>query len=150
MWSKFGIEMTPLCKIEVTHPRVLGSRLASTLVVDFRMDPQRRAAVWLRWPSAQSAKVELQDFNLERERTDDRREISAGRAAGEGWRERFSASRGGGGIAVADGERRRGADRRRAIRAQRRADHLAQRLPRPDPGYPARRAAVAHPETAAG
>src|SRR5207248_11243392 len=109
--------------------------LASTLVVDFRVDPQRRAAVWLRWPSAQSAKVELQDFNLERERTDDRREISAGRAAGEGWRERFSASRGGGGIAVADGERRRGADRRRAIRAQRRADHLAQRLPRPDPGY---------------
>src|SRR3954447_135524 len=71
--------------------------LASTLVVDFRADPQRRAAVWLRWPSAQSAKVELQDFNLERERTDDRREISAGRAAGEGWRERFSASRGGGG-----------------------------------------------------
>src|SRR5205823_12376429 len=124
--------------------------LASTLVVDFRVAPQRRAAVWLRWPSAQSAKVELQDFNLERERTDDRREISAGRAAGEGWRERFSASRGGGGIAVADGERRRGADRRRAIRAQRRADHLAQRLPRPDPGYPARRAAVAHPETAAG
>jgi uncharacterized protein YcaQ len=28
--------------------------------------------------------VELQDFNLERERTDDRREISAGRAAGSG------------------------------------------------------------------
>src|SRR5436305_13770630 len=54
--------------------------LASTLVVDFRADPQRRAAVWLRWPSAQSAKVELQDFNLERERTDDRREISGGRA----------------------------------------------------------------------
>ena len=25
----------------------------------------------MRWPSAQSAKVELQDFNLERERTDD-------------------------------------------------------------------------------
>src|SRR5947207_13171555 len=109
------------------------------------MDPQRRAAVWLRWPSAQSAKVELQDFNLERERTDDRREISAGRAAGEGWWERFSASRGGGGAAIADGNRRRGADRRRP----RRADHLAQRLPRPHPRYPARRAAVAHPETAA-
>src|SRR5438067_4428731 len=35
-------------------------RLASTLVVEFWVDPQRRAAVWLRWPSAQSAKVELQ------------------------------------------------------------------------------------------
>src|SRR5436190_1137923 len=34
--------------------------LASTLVVEFWVDPQRRAAVWLRWPSAQSAKVELQ------------------------------------------------------------------------------------------
>src|SRR5947207_2088801 len=113
------------------------------------MDPQRRAAVWLRWPSAQSAKVELQDFNLERKRTDDRREISAGRAAGEGWRERFSASRGGGGAAIADGNRRRGADRGRPLRAQRRAGHLAQRLPRPHPRYPARRAAVAYPETAA-
>src|SRR4051794_8674551 len=101
-------------------------KLASMLVVDFRVDPQRRAAVWLRWPSAGSAKVELQDFNLERERTDDRREISAGRATGEGWRERFSASRGRGSAAIADGNRRRGADRGRALRAQRRADHLAQ------------------------
>ena len=25
-WCKRNIEMTPLCKIEVTHPRVLGSR----------------------------------------------------------------------------------------------------------------------------
>jgi hypothetical protein len=33
--------------------------LASTLVVEFRVDPQCRAAVELRWPSGQSAKVEL-------------------------------------------------------------------------------------------
>src|SRR5205085_5408165 len=102
-----------------------------------------------RWPSAQSAKVELQDINLERERTDDRREISAGRAAGEGWRERFSASRGGGGAAIADGDRRRGADRRRALRAQRRAHHLAQWLPRPHPRHPPRDAASAYPKAAA-
>src|ERR1700755_2268956 len=78
------------------------------------MSPQCRAAVSLRWPSGQSAKVELQDFNLKRARgPDDRREIGVGRAAGEGWRGRFAASRGGGGAAVADGERRRGADWRR-------------------------------------
>lgn len=47
-------------------------------------------------------KVELRDFNLNRERTDDRREISAGRAVGEGWRRRFSASGGGGSAAAAD------------------------------------------------
>src|SRR6201981_232267 len=97
--------------------------LASTLVVDFRVDPQGRAAVWLRWPSAQSAKVELQDFNLERERTDDRREISAGRATGEGWRERFSASRSRGRAAIADGNRRRGADRGGGLRGERGAGH---------------------------
>src|SRR5205823_8074151 len=110
-------------KLADVRMQVLAHRraLASTLVVDFRVDPQRRAAVWLRWPSAQSAKVELQDFNLERKRTDDRREISAGRAAGEGWRERFSASRDRGSAAIADGNRRRGADRGRALRAQRRA-----------------------------
>src|ERR1700751_4875954 len=40
-----------------------------------------QAAVGLRWPSGQSAKVELQDFNLKRARgPDDRREIGAGRA----------------------------------------------------------------------
>src|SRR2546429_9933057 len=89
--------------------------LASTLVVDFRVDPQGRAAVWLRWPSAQSAKVGLQDFNLERERTDDRREISAGRAAGEGWRGGFSASGGRGRAAMAEGNRRRGAGRGGAL-----------------------------------
>src|SRR5690242_21293658 len=81
---------------------------------------------------------------------DDRREIGAGRFAGEGRRWRFSASSGRGGAAIADGERRRGVDRRRALRAQRRADHLAQRPPRPHPGYPPRRAAAAHPEIAAG
>src|ERR1700751_5287188 len=43
-----------------------------------------------------------------------------------------------------------GADRRRALRAQRRADHLAQWLPRPHPRHPAWRAAAAHPEVAAG
>jgi putative transposase len=41
------------------------------------------------------------------------------------------------------------ADRRRALRAQRRAHHVAQRLPRPHPRHPARRAAAAHPEAAA-
>jgi Transposase, Mutator family len=41
------------------------------------------------------------------------------------------------------------ADRRRALRAQRRADHLAQRSPRPHARHPARRAAAAHPEIAA-
>jgi hypothetical protein len=38
--------------------------LASTLVVEIRDQPQRRAAASLRWPSGRSAKVELQDFDL--------------------------------------------------------------------------------------
>src|SRR5215831_9604351 len=48
--------------------------------------------------------------------------------------------RGGGGAAIADGGRRRGVDRRRAVRAQRRAEHLAQWLPR---GPPARSSCAA-------
>jgi hypothetical protein len=53
---------------------------------DFGSGPQCRAAVWLRWSSVRSAKVELQDFDLKHARGhDDRRQISAGRAAGEGW-----------------------------------------------------------------
>jgi len=60
--------------------------LTSPLVVEFRVDPQCRAAMWLRWSSVRSAKVELQNFNLESAGgRDDRREISAGRATGEGW-----------------------------------------------------------------
>jgi len=61
-------------------------QLTSPLVVEFRVDPQCRAAMWLRWSSVRSAKVELQNFNLESAGgRDDRREISAGRATGEGW-----------------------------------------------------------------
>src|SRR5215472_13292372 len=87
------------------------------------------AAVELRWSSGQAAKVELQDFNPKRERTDDRRKSNAGRTSGEGWRRSFFASGGRGGAAIADGERRRRPNRRRTLRAQRRAHHLAQRLP---------------------
>jgi transposase-like protein len=46
-------------------------------------------------------------------------------------------------------ERRRGDDRLRALRAQRRADDLAQRLPRAHPRHLARLTAVVHPEAAA-
>ena len=53
------------------------------------------------------------------------------------------------GAAIADGERYRGADRGRALRAQRRAHHLAQRLPRPHLRYPPWRLAIAHSQAAA-
>src|SRR5712691_1415225 len=50
--------------------------------------PQCRGRDVVRWPSGQSAKVELQDFNLKRARgPEDRREIGAGELlekAGEG------------------------------------------------------------------
>src|SRR5262245_31897047 len=52
---------------------------------------------------------------------DDRGEIGAVRAAGEGGGRRFSASGGRGGAAVADGSRRRGPDRCRTLRTQWRA-----------------------------
>jgi hypothetical protein len=40
------------------------TELASTVVWNFGIGPQCRAAVELRRPSGRSAKVELQDFNL--------------------------------------------------------------------------------------
>src|SRR5437764_15029177 len=50
---------------------------------------------------------------------------------------------------MSDGSRRRWACPGRAVRAPRRADHLAPRVARWHSRYPARRAGVAHPGTAA-
>jgi hypothetical protein len=49
-----------------------------------------QAAVELRWRSGQAVKVELQDFNRKRERTNDRRKSNPGRTPGEGRRRRSS------------------------------------------------------------
>src|SRR3954454_24055204 len=82
--------------------------------------------------------------------SDDRRETTAGRAAGESRRWRLPAQRGRGRGAAADGDRRGRADRRGPARTLRRAHDLSQRLPGPGPGHTPRQPAAAHPQLRQG
>jgi hypothetical protein len=53
-----NIEMTPLCKIEVTHPRVLGSREVAVAVVSMSKQEFNRLDVLLR---VQSGRLRVTD-----------------------------------------------------------------------------------------